>query len=75
MSNENTASRGVGSTGGSACPICAGAMWVCERHQDTPWRDGCPKCGGAGMNCECNPSGDFPLGVLIIASRDDYSKN
>ena len=39
------------------CPTCAGEGWVCEFHQNIPWRGGdqiC--CGGAGAPCPtCQP--------------------
>lgn len=38
------------------CAICKGSEepgWVCEDHEDKPWKhDG---CGGAGVHCACNP--------------------
>lgn len=50
------------------CP-CEGSGWVCENHEFRPW-SGIPLpqacyCRGAGMPCECNPTGE--LGNYISA--------
>lgn len=50
------------------CDICLGEGWVCEIHQDKPWReDGC-MCS-AGKNCVCNIDGDFPEGFTVLADK------
>ena len=66
MSNENTASKGVGSTGGSAClfcanerqlkPSCTKQRWkVCKDH----FMITCPKCGHEGFWMENMKSGSY----------------
>ena len=66
MSNENTASNGVGSTGGSAClfcdnerklkPQCTKQRWmVCNDH----FMITCPKCGHEGFWMENMKSGSY----------------
>jgi hypothetical protein len=53
------------------CELCHGELWVCENHPDKPWGDGESQCEcGAGMNCTCNPDGDFPPGFVTIATVD-----
>lgn len=42
----------------SKCRICDGFMWVCETHPDKVWDVSAGGCEcGAGMPCECNPTG------------------
>lgn len=51
------------------CAICHGEGWVCERHPLKAWTEGGCMCG-AGMHCECNPSGDWDDDRVILASVD-----
>lgn len=50
------------------CPICKGALWVCENAPTVPFDIDVHDC--AGMNCSCNPGGDFPPDILLLASVD-----
>ncbi len=53
----------------SKCLICKGEGWVCESHPDRAWNESGCMCG-AGMNCDCNPNGDMPSGIVLLASVD-----
>lgn len=52
----------------TTCPICKGALWVCENDLTVPFDINVHDC--AGVNCSCNPYGDMPDDILIIASVD-----
>ncbi len=62
------------------CDNCAGELWVCEEHTDTPWGDGDGCCGGAGAPCpECNACGPgqwpaMPPGTTEIWSLKDFTQ-
>ena len=66
MSNENTASKGVGSTGGSACLFCANERQLklsCTKQRWKVCKDHfmitCPKCGHEGFWMENMKSGSY----------------
>jgi hypothetical protein len=42
------------------CPVCRGALWVCEDHPENPWAgalylEAACACGAPGVPCLCNP--------------------
>ncbi len=53
------------------CPICKGAKWVCETDLSTPFDADKHDC--AGVNCVCNPNGEFPDDVYVTAAIDSGS--
>ena len=66
MSNENTASKGVGSTGGSVCLFCANERQLklsCTKQRWKVCKDHfmitCPKCGHEGFWMENMKSGSY----------------
>ena len=44
---------------GKTCELCDGEGWLCENHNNMPWREEAEKRGcqcGAGVPCRlCNP--------------------
>ncbi len=53
------------------CPVCEDTGWVCENHNDKPWKDGdgCG-CGGAGEPCSCNREDNFKDGSTTNNAPD-----
>jgi len=68
------------------CAICKGSEepgWVCEDHEDKPWKhDG---CGGAGVHCACNPDslvawkvdrlGRDALAAITVARQSKHERS
>lgn len=54
------------------CPVCRGALWVCELHVYQPIGPGgvSPRCdGGCAVPCECNLEAKLMAGYLSLVSK------